>query len=197
MQDIATHLDAPMADHRHIPWSKVAYPNAPKSNSRLLVFKYKSSRPREGVLLADTETSDHGVSRPARHGRCLNLYAGPGVGKTTAMALLFGDLKQQRVNVEMVQEYAKELVWHGDQFDQQRIFEVQARRTSIAAKTDFIVSDGPLLQQLIYAEDPGLRRSIIAAYHRYENIDVLLTRSSKAVYDPRGRYPDAENLLFE
>ena len=123
-------------------------------------------------------------------GRCLNLYAGPGVGKTTAMASVFAELKHMGINVEMAVEYSKELVWHQMDFDQEEIFRVQARRMLVARHTDIVVSDGPLLQQLVYVEEEELQHRIIAEYARYDNIDVLLTRSDSLLYDPKGRYSE-------
>lgn len=122
-------------------------------------------------------------------GRCLNLYAGPGVGKTTAMASVFAELKHMRINAEMAVEYSKELVWHHADFDQEQIFQVQARRMSVAKHTDLVVTDGPLLQQMVYVDDEALQRRIVAEYALYENIDILLIRSDM-LYDPNGRYSD-------
>lgn len=130
------------------------------------------------------------ATQQAAAGRCLNLYAGPGVGKTTAMASVFAELKHMRINAEMAVEYSKELVWHQMDFDQEKIFRVQARRMSIARHTDLVVSDGRLLQQLVYVEEEELQRRIIAEYARYDNIDVLLKRSDSMPYDPKGRYSD-------
>lgn len=106
------------------------------------------------------------------------------------MAMIFAELKLRGVSVEMAPEYAKELVWHEADFDQDHIFSVQARRVSLASHTDLIITDGPLLQQLIYAEDSDLQRRILSEYHRYDNFDVLLTRSETLAYDARGRYAD-------
>ena len=41
----------------------------------------------------------------------VNLFGGPGCGKSTVAALLFGKLKQHGVNCEMALEYAKDKVW--------------------------------------------------------------------------------------
>ena len=123
-------------------------------------------------------------------GRCFNLYAGPGVGKTTAMLSVVAELKHRGINVEMAAEYTKELIWHGMEFVQEDIFTIQAKRLSIATKTDFIVTDSPLLQHLIYVEDDVLRKRIIDEYHQYENINIYLIRSVKIPYDPRGRYAE-------
>src|SRR3546814_15130333 len=41
----------------------------------------------------------------------LNFFAGPGAGKSTTTAQVFADLKKKNLNVELVTEYAKDLVW--------------------------------------------------------------------------------------
>lgn len=41
----------------------------------------------------------------------VNLFGGPGCGKSTTMARLFADLKTRGLNVEMVSEFAKDLVY--------------------------------------------------------------------------------------
>ena len=41
----------------------------------------------------------------------VNLFAGPGTGKSTAAAQIFQALKWQRFSCELVTEFAKEKVW--------------------------------------------------------------------------------------
>ena len=106
------------------------------------------------------------------------------------MACVYAELKQCAVNVEMAPEYAKELVLLELECDQEEIFEVQSRRISVARKVDFVVTDSPLLQQLIYVDSPGLRQRILAEYELYDNLNVLLLRSPTIAYDARGRYAD-------
>src|SRR5262245_20723095 len=43
----------------------------------------------------------------------VNLFGGPGCGKSTNAALVFGKLKNDGINVELVTEFAKELTWEG------------------------------------------------------------------------------------
>jgi len=43
----------------------------------------------------------------------VNLFAGPGTGKSTTMAGLFSELKFMGVNCEQAPEFAKEKVWEG------------------------------------------------------------------------------------
>jgi adenylylsulfate kinase-like enzyme len=40
----------------------------------------------------------------------INLFGGPGTGKSTLAAALFTDLKMKGINAELVTEFAKDLV---------------------------------------------------------------------------------------
>lgn len=92
----------------------------------------------------------------------INLYGGPGIGKSTTAALIFAELKLLGYNVEITHEYAKELVYEGinltkaDQAMQYRILMEQVRRELIFQnKVDFLISDSPLLLNAYYNGDPG------------------------------------------
>lgn len=43
--------------------------------------------------------------------KVINLFGGAGIGKSTFAASLFAHMKQLHLNVELVQEYAKHLVY--------------------------------------------------------------------------------------
>ena len=84
----------------------------------------------------------------------INLIGSPGSGKSTLAALLFGEMKKLGYSVDLVTEYAKELVWEerNATFDDELyIFAKQNHRIfRLNEKVDFIVTDAPLLQKLYY-----------------------------------------------
>lgn len=41
----------------------------------------------------------------------VNFFSGPGTGKSTSAALLFGEMKKKNFKVELIHESAKEFVW--------------------------------------------------------------------------------------
>lgn len=124
--------------------------------------------------------------------KSLNLFAGPGVGKTTLMAAVFAELKFRNLNVEMVPEYAKELAWQDNPvFNQYDIFNKQSTRMSVANKVDLVVTDGPLLMQLAYLEDQHeLAQCVIDEHNKYNNLNILVLRGDSAPYNTAGRYQD-------
>ena len=85
----------------------------------------------------------------------INLFGGPGCGKSTTMARLFADLKTRGYNVEMVSEFAKDLVYEQRQEtmkDELYIFAKQHHRLfRVIDKVDIVITDRPILLTNIYA----------------------------------------------
>lgn len=132
----------------------------------------------------------------------VNLYGGPGTGKSTTAALIFAKLKQLGHNAELVREYVKEWAWenrHPGPFDQFYFFGKQSRKESLLyGKVDFIVTDSPVSLAAFYAQKfscpttaNGIATVVDAFYtagkaagHRY--MDVFLERTK--AYNPKGRF---------
>lgn len=115
--------------------------------------------------------------------RVINLYGGPGVGKSTIAASLFAAMKWRKMNVEYVTEYAKDLVWegrHGLLSDQLYITAKQNRRLKrLEGQVDWAITDSPLLLGHIYAgkDTPeSYHRVVDDTYNSYVNINVRLLR---------------------
>ena len=109
----------------------------------------------------------------------INLFGGPGCGKSTTMARLFADLKARGYNVEMVSEFAKDLVYEQRQEtmkDELYIFAKQHHRLfRVNDKVDVIITDRPLLLTNIYARlylpDDEYRKDLIRLYLNREGIE--------------------------
>lgn len=111
----------------------------------------------------------------------INLIGSPGSGKSTLAALLFGEMKKQGFSVDLVTEYAKELVWEerNATFDDELyIFAKQNHRLfRLNNKVDFIVTDAPLLQKLYYMPvEFDFSDLVIDVYNQYKNINFFLER---------------------
>lgn len=126
----------------------------------------------------------------------VNLYAGPGAGKTTSAWEIAARLKKENINTEYVSEYAKELVWEdknsplldGSEKSQTVLFEEQNRRLErLQGKVSVIVTDSPLLLNLMYLKEPApeLERKVFEAYGKYNNFNMFIRRGED--YEQTGR----------
>lgn len=129
--------------------------------------------------------------------KVINLYAGPGAGKTTTATKLFGHLKSNYINCELIHEYIKEWVWEGKPIldtDQVLILANQHRKERLLyGKVDYIITDSPMWLVAIYekelSQSPFIATTIIDKFLQsspdVEHIHVFLNRGFK--YDPVGR----------
>jgi hypothetical protein len=122
----------------------------------------------------------------------VNLYGGPGTGKSTTAAALFAELKQAGVNSELVTEYAKDRVWdehHACLGDQIYLFGKQYHRIyRLLNKVQVIVTDAPLLLSAYYGakNTPASFTQLVLDTHRGLNTFDVFLRRVKA-YNPSGR----------
>lgn len=84
----------------------------------------------------------------------INLIGAPGTGKSTLASELFALMKWQGYDVEIVSEYAKELVWEErtETFKNELyLFAKQHHRMfRLKDKVQYIITDRPLILSLFY-----------------------------------------------
>lgn len=126
--------------------------------------------------------------------KVINLFGGPGVGKSTTAAGLFYEMKKAQLNVELVTEYAKDAVWekrYNLLDDQLYIFAKQHRRIARLAEhgIDWVVTDSPIALGLVYLKPdtlgPLFPDLVMQVFNGFENHSFLLRRSFG--YNPVGR----------
>jgi nicotinamide riboside kinase len=125
----------------------------------------------------------------------VNLFGGPGSGKSTTAAGVFHKLKLNGVNCELVTEFAKHLTWKKDYNslgNQVFVFGKQHDRMfHLKDKVDVIITDSPLVMGLAYCDwtrvSPSFRNFVIDEFTREdsENVNIFLNRVKK--YVPIGR----------
>jgi hypothetical protein len=126
----------------------------------------------------------------------VNLFAGPGVGKSAYAAGLFHALKTRTsLNVELVQEYAKELVWRGDtkvlKHNQALVFAGQLEKIlMLDDNVSVAITDSPLDLGLFYhSEDypESFDKFVLDICARFNTIDFFIPRKDEYWFTQEGR----------
>jgi predicted ATPase len=128
----------------------------------------------------------------------VNIFGGPGVGKSTTAADLFVAMKKVGYNVELVTEVAKDFVWE----DRSTTLTIQPYITikqfrnlvRLKGKVDYVITDAPILLGCVYADMyaphlPASYKQLIVDLHKQEldpSVNIALRRAFS--YDESGRY---------
>lgn len=129
----------------------------------------------------------------------INLFGGPGTGKSTLCASVFTELKIRGVDCEMALEYAKDVVWE-ESFkklkNQIYIFGKQhSRMHRLNGKVDVVITDSPLMGSIVYdvSDNPYLKNLVIHEAAKLNAVNYFLTRGTQ--YNPNGRMQTPEEAL--
>jgi hypothetical protein len=142
--------------------------------------------------------------------KIVNLFGGPGSGKSTIASGIFYELKKQGISVEMPYEFPKEVYWeenHSQISDQLFILANQHRGIVRSyGKVDFIIVDSPILLSSVYRNsyttdypsnlyDDHFDEFILNLFNKYDNYNFFLNRTPD--YEKTGRFQteDMSNLI--
>lgn len=126
----------------------------------------------------------------------INLFGGPGTGKSTTCAGVFSLLKNRGVNAEMALEFAKDKVWEKSTHtlsNQIYIFGKQHHRFwRLRGQVEVIVTDSPLLLSLYYGnrESDTFHRLVIEEHEKFRSLNFFLERVKP--FNPSGRLQNEE-----
>lgn len=128
----------------------------------------------------------------------INLFGGPGVGKSTKAAKVYTYLKEQGYNCELAAEYAKDMVWQESLHvlkNQIYIFGKQHHRLwRLDGKVDVIVTDSPLLLGFVYGHDSqNFRDLVLEEHHKFNNMNIVLNREHE--FQQVGRNQNEEEAI--
>lgn len=133
----------------------------------------------------------------------INIFAGPGCGKSTVAAFLFAELKQRNVCCELVSEYIKSWAWEKripESWDQHYIFAKQLHAEDILVRRGVnTISDSPLWMQCAYMHKsnsiflPEKLSECRKWDDKHPAANILLKRV--VPYDPAGRYQNEDEAL--
>jgi len=136
----------------------------------------------------------------------INFFGGPGTGKSTTMSGVFHEMKKDGYSVEIVTEYAKDLVYSKDYFklkDQLMILANQSHPWfKLEEQVDFTVNDGPFLLGLVYLqENPHMpaeefKAFLLKMWKSYDHINIFIERDVEAHgYQEYGRQQTLEEAI--
>ena len=129
----------------------------------------------------------------------INFISGAGAGKSLMAALTFSELKMMHFNVELVQEYAKNLVWQ-KQFDElNNQYHVTTQQYKMIKPlqniVEFIVSDSPLIIGIFYnrynkenvSNTHKTQEMILSKMNEFNNVYIFLERNPEYPFTQEGR----------
>ncbi len=124
----------------------------------------------------------------------VNLFGGPGTGKSTLMAAIFAKLKSKGYDCEMCPEFAKELVWENrlETFsDELYLFAKQNHRLfRLIGKVDIVITDRPLYLSIPYynyykGRNQSYENLVKDTFESYNNLNIFLERRKKFMQNRR------------
>ena len=134
--------------------------------------------------------------------KIINLFGGPGIGKSTQASGLFTEMKKHHMSVEYTYEFPKEVAWEGNVSQLKDQFFITANQhrniSRLYGKVDYIIVDSPIVLGCFYEqrygdgypasfyEMTGFSNFLWDLFKQYDNINILLTRNNDT-YDPNGR----------
>ena len=137
--------------------------------------------------------------------KIINLFGGPGIGKSTQASGLFTEMKKHHISVEYTYEFPKEVAWEGNISQLRDQFFITANQhrniSRLYGKVEYIIVDSPIVLGCFYEQRygndypasfysaSGLSGFLWDLFKQYNNINILLTRNNDT-YDPNGRLQD-------
>lgn len=126
----------------------------------------------------------------------LNMFGGPGTGKSILTTEIFARLKRNFIKCEISSEYyKKKLREEAAKVIQNQIYvfgKQQFQLFTLKDKVDVIVTDSPIIFSAIYNEPqcPELNALILKEFNKYNNINYYIERDKNVPYEQEGRYQD-------
>jgi deoxyadenosine/deoxycytidine kinase len=142
--------------------------------------------------------------------KIINLFGGPGVGKSSIASGLTYELKKNHITCDNPYEFPKLLAWDENYSAiSDQLYVVANQHRGIVksyGKVDYIILDSPILLSLIYKDYYNSQREsdypsklykenfdkmILDIHNSYENINILLKRS-EGNHNEKERYHNLE-----
>ena len=134
--------------------------------------------------------------------KIINLIGSPGTGKSTVASELFAKMKWMGYDVELVSEYAKELVWeerNETMKNELYLFAKQHHRLfRLNGKVKYIITDRPLILSLFYNQKYGdkseiFNQIVLHEVNKFDNINIFLNRTKPYISKGRNQTEEESN----
>jgi tRNA uridine 5-carbamoylmethylation protein Kti12 len=134
--------------------------------------------------------------------KVINLVGAPGAGKSTIASQLFSRMKWEGYDVELVSEYAKELVWEERMETMKNevyLFGKQHQRLfRLKNKVQYIITDRPLILSQFYNSKYGdssqeFKNIVLHEVRKYNNFNIFLHRSKPYIIKGRNQTEEESN----
>ena len=135
--------------------------------------------------------------------KVINMFGGPGSGKSRTAAYVYSKLKSLDINCELVREYVKKWAWEDilpNKYDQLYITGKQSKTEHMLfGKVDYIITDCPLHMGVFYEQKYYGTQIVEQAVNEFiklaesdgiEYVNFMLRRESK--YNESGRFASEE-----
>lgn len=136
--------------------------------------------------------------------KVVNFFGGPCTGKSTIAAGVFYHMKCKGYEVELVTEYAKDMVYEkraNIMDDQIYIFAKQYRRVSrLRGQVDYVIVDSPILLSCAYTAEgyyKSLEPLVVETFNSFDNVNFVLQRPpiEDEGYNPENRVQTHDQAL--
>lgn len=138
----------------------------------------------------------------------VNIYGGPGIGKSTAALQIVAELKKMGYSAEYVSEVAKDYIYaknfemlNGKYENQSKLMkEQQSKIDLLIGNVDIVITDSPLILSGAYInEDDKTAKKfvseVISEYQAYNNYDIVLNRDLSVAFETEGRIHNLEQSI--
>jgi predicted DNA-binding ArsR family transcriptional regulator len=142
----------------------------------------------------------------------INLFGGPGSGKSTVASGLFYTFKSKGITCDNPYEFPKQVAWEDNtsQITDQLYILANQHRGIVRSygKVNYIILDSPLLLSLVYktgytGEYPAKHyndtfdKMVLELFNSYENINIFLDRADRQ-FQQEGRFQSqTESLEYD
>jgi len=127
----------------------------------------------------------------------VNLFGGPGTGKSILTNEIFSILKRKYISCEISPEYyKKKFREEAKKVTQNQIYifrKQQFQLFSLNESVSVVVTDSPILFSTIYDEEkcPFLKGLSLKEFNKYNNLNFYIQRDADVPYEQEGRYQDS------